>query len=309
MFFKKQKPAEQPRGRQRPVVQTSQQSTVFSYHANRVGSADPRGRQMPQAEQKPPRPPRRPLPKLKNVALAIAVLVLFFMAMGVSDKPKLVVLGDTNSVFLQDMTQYQQTAQQLFQKSLLNSNKLTINTAPIVQGLVSRYPEIRTATVALPVFGSQPTVYLQPALPQLILATQRNGQFVLDSSGRALVAVDKRMVLPTGSKALPAVTDESGIEVKVGDIALPKKSVAFVMQVAGQLKAKQLAVSGWRMPAQASELDISLSGVPYYVRFNLQGSAREEAGSFLATKNYLDGKNIKPAEYVDVRVSGRAYYK
>lgn len=309
-MFKKQKPAEQPRDRQRPVVQTSQQSTVFSYHANRVGSSDPRGRQMAQSEDKPAvRRSRKPLPKLKNIALAVVVLGIFCICVGVGNTPRIVVLGDSNSIFLQNMAQYQQTANQLFNQSILNGNKLTINTTPIVDGLEIKYPEIRTATVALPVFGRQPTVYIQPSTPQIILATQHNGQFVLDSSGRALVSVNQHVALPTGAKSLPVITDESGINVKTGDIALPKQSVVFIAQVAGQLKAKQLTITGWRMPAQASELDVTIEGVPYYVRFNLQGDPRAEAGTFLATKNYLDSKNSKPGQYIDVRVNGRAYYK
>jgi hypothetical protein len=310
MFFKKQKPAEQPRERQRPAIQTPQMTSVFSYHASRASTADPRGRHPLEQQEKPlaRKRPRR-LPKLKTIGTVLAIFAVFFLVMNVDTNPKVVVLGDDNSIFLQGTAQYKQTAQQLLARSVLNANKLTINAAPIVQGLEAQYPEVHTATVALSVFGRQPTVYIQPAEPQLILATQHNGQFVLDSSGRALVTVTKKTPLPTGAHALPIVTDESGLEVKAGDTALPKQSVMFITEVAGQFKAKQLTMSAWRLPAQASELDASVSGTPYYVRFNLQGDAREQAGTYLATKNYLDSKNIKPAQYVDVRVSGRSYYK
>jgi hypothetical protein len=45
------------------------------------------------------------------------------------------------------------------------------------------------------------------------------------------------------------------------------------------------------------------------VKFNVQSNAREETGTFLAAKNYLDGQHTVPHQYIDARVTGRAYYK
>ncbi len=63
------------------------------------------------------------------------------------------------------------------------------------------------------------------------------------------------------------------------------------------------------MPPAAYELDVYLSETPYYVKFNLENDALQQAGTFLAAKQRLDRDNIRPEKYVDVRVSGRAYYK
>jgi hypothetical protein len=52
-----------------------------------------------------------------------------------------------------------------------------------------------------------------------------------------------------------------------------------------------------------------MNGVGYFVKFNLHGNAREEAGAFLAVKEYLESSHKTPGEYVDVRVENRAYYK
>jgi hypothetical protein len=52
-----------------------------------------------------------------------------------------------------------------------------------------------------------------------------------------------------------------------------------------------------------------INGAGYFVKFNLHGDAREEAGSYLAVKDYLASNQKTPGEYVDVRVENRAYYK
>ncbi len=64
------------------------------------------------------------------------------------------------------------------------------------------------------------------------------------------------------------------------------------------------------LPVGTSELDVRLAGQPYSVKFNLEsGTARQQAGTFLATESKLKSQNVTPAEYIDVRVDGRAYYK
>ena len=64
------------------------------------------------------------------------------------------------------------------------------------------------------------------------------------------------------------------------------------------------------LPVGTSELDVKLTNQPYTVKFNLEsGTARQQAGTFLATQAKLQSQNVTPGQYVDVRVGGRAYYK
>jgi hypothetical protein len=65
------------------------------------------------------------------------------------------------------------------------------------------------------------------------------------------------------------------------------------------------------LPAASRELDIHLTGLPYFVKFNLNDNAdaKQQVGTFLATRKYLTTHNITPTQYVDARVLGRVYYK
>lgn len=307
-MFKKKTP-EVPRARTR-VVQQAPQNTVFSYHASRAGSSDPRGRQMP-TEEVPKRVKRPPKwLRAKNILNVVVIFIVFLLLVGLSSTPKIVITGDDASkTFVRDPIVYQAAARKLFGASTFNANKLTINTATVARGLKEQFPELRTVSISLPVIGRQPTVYVQPATPQLILQSNGGTQYMLDSNGRALATVTPSAKLPTGKEALPIVTDQSGLPLKVGDVALPSGSVSFITEVSGQLHAKNLRIASWTLPAGTSELNVKVEGASYYVKFNLRGKAREQAGSFIATKQRLEGQNAVPKEYIDVRVSGRVYYK
>jgi hypothetical protein len=241
---------------------------------------------------------------------AIIILIVFLLLVGLDTTPKIVVTGDESAqIFARDSQKYQDTAHDLLKKSVLNGNKLTVDTTVVSNQLAKDFPELRTVSVSLPVIGRQPIVYVQPATPQMLLITQHDGTFVLDSSGRALATATESMKLPTGDKSLPTVTDQSGIRIKSGDIALPSNSARFIAQIAGQLRAKEIGIESLTLPQQTSELDVKIAGAPYFVKFNLQGKAREQSGTYIATRKYLEGKRIMPSQYIDARVTGRAYYK
>ncbi len=311
-MFKKKAPEPQPRRRAVQNAPQQQTAAVFSYHASRTGASDPRGRQMAQQSAEKPRR-RRQMPlwlKPKNLLSAIIILTIFLLLVGLDRNPKIVITGDESAqIFARDSQKYQQAAHAALRQSILNGNKLTVDTSVVSKRLSNDFPELRTVSVSLPVFGRQPVVYVQPATPQILLATQHDGTFVLDSAGRALAATTPQMKLPSGDKALPLVTDQSGLRIKSGDIALPSNSVRFITEVTGQLKAKEIGIESLTLPQQTSALDVKIAGTPYFVKYSLQGKAREQSGTFLATREYLIGKNITPSQYIDARVTGRAYYK
>jgi len=255
------------------------------------------------ARRRPKSPWRTRLPML---AVLLAFALVAFVGLQLSSRAKVVPVGaDKSHAFLRDVRVYEAAAQKAFTPAL-NSNKLTVDTAKIAADLQKQFPELKAVSVSLPVFGSQPTVYIQPTAPAMILASQ-DGLFVLDSNGRALISGND--VAKIGELDLPKVTDQSNLAIQVGQIALPSSTVAFITEVFGQLKAKGLTVTSFVLPSGTEELRTTIQGAGYYVKYNLHGDAREEAGTYLAVKARLDASHTAPHEYVDVRVENRAYYK
>jgi len=308
MFKKKQPPAPERRART-PVQPAVRSNAVFSYHANRSVREANQYRDA-EREQNPKMSRRaqqlRWLKKAPNIALLLACVVLAAFCLQLSSKPKVQAVGTSGSeLFLRDKQVYATAAQEAF-TPWLNSNKLTVNADKISADLKKQFPELQAVSVSLPVFGTQPTVYIQPAIPKLILVAS-SGMFVLDANGRALISGNQ--VAKLTELGVPVVNDESGIPIEPGNIALPKDTVSFISEVVGQLKAKQLTVTSMTLPGGTNELHVKISGLGYSVKFNLHGNAREEAGAFLAVKQYLEGAKKAPRAYVDVRVENKAYYQ
>ncbi len=310
MFKKKQAPQSE---RRRPISGAPQTpSAVFSYHAARSMRPDTlRDIDRPdEATIAARRKRRRSLASnARVVGVTLAVILFAVLDLMLSTTPKVVETGDSSGqIFLRSSATYAAAARQLLSSSAFNHNKVTVDTKQISADMQREFPELTAVNVTLPFVGSQPVIYIQPAAPKLVLATQSSGSLVIDNEGRALISTTQ--VTGLSKLHLPTVTDQSGLKVKVGESALTAADVSFVAEVVGQLSAKGVTITSLTLPVASSELDVRVSGASYFIKFNLAATdARQEAGTYLAVRNYLATHSQTPLAYVDVRVPGRAYYK
>ncbi len=238
----------------------------------------------------------------------LAVLALLIMSVQVSVKPRVVILNGGNSYKLHPTNVYQQAFETSMRKSWTNTNKLTIDTKGLARDLKAQYPELAEVSVTLPVLGQRPILYLAMTEPRLILAPTAGAAYVLDDNGRAIVPTAQ--VDTVDSLRLPTVTDQSGLKPRQGEIVLNSSSVDFIRTVVYELQAAHVGYTQLVLPAASQELDVYVAGKPYFVKFNLhQTNARQQVGAFLAVQASLAQKGTAPSSYIDVRVSGRAYYQ
>lgn len=288
------------------TVSNSRPKLAFSYYANRPA--------------KPQLGARRPLPQdtvtskvwalrlhqLPSFVALIVVLLSVVYTLSLSSNPRVLMVGVTPSSLLRPLPVYQQAAEQQFKSSVLSQTKLTVDTLHIASQLKQAFPELEDVTIALPLMGRRPLVYIVPTTPALDL-TGRNGSFILNQQGRAIMTTDKAPQRIT--QQLPTVIDQSGLAIEPGQGVLPAGYVGFISTVIGQFKAKQLGIASLTLPAASSELDVRLSGQVYTIKMNLQDDARQQTGDFLVTKQKLEQDNQVPSSYFDVRIPGRVYYK
>jgi hypothetical protein len=306
MFFKKRSTTPVARTR---APQSTPRGPIFSYHANRsvrIGSMA-RNADEPQLDATSrPQPKHEWIKRLPSMAAMLVVLAIAVLCLQLGNNPKVVtVKAGENQVFLRDRKVYTDAAHAAF-TPLFNSNKLTVNASKISADLQKQFPELKAVSVTLPIVGSQPVVYIQPATPKLLLVA-KNGMYLLDNDGRALISGTQ--VPDLESLHVPIVNDQGGLSIELGHIALPRSTVSFITEVMGQLQAKGVTTTNLTLMTGSTELQAHIAGVGYYVRFNLHGKAREETGAFLTAKQYLEASHKTPAEYVDVRVENKAYFK
>ena len=287
--------------------------STFAYRARRSEAERNTGRQA-QGESSAPKPPRRPgfkhfwLQRTGLIILVLAALASAVNVLSLSTDAKVIPLTTSSSqTLLRPASVYEAAASRQLSHSVWNYNKITINASGLSRQLLSQFPELSSVSVTIPLLAHRPLVYVEAAQPALILISS-NGSYIVDTSGKALISA----ATPVGLNRpqLAQLTDQSGLRIQTGKQALPASDISFIQDVIAQLAAKQYTVSGMALPAAASELDVKLKGQPYFVKFNLDSNnPRGEAGTFLATIAQLKRQNITPAQYVDVRVDGRAYYK
>ncbi|MDB5164021.1 MAG: hypothetical protein JWS12_639 [Candidatus Saccharibacteria bacterium] len=302
------KKQQQNTGRRRSIQENQKQSSTFSYYANRGNRPEdvPRRREGQSAPRKAKLSWLHQLPSY--LALAAIVISLLF-SLGLSTNPRIIQLQDTlaPNQHLRDSSVYQAEGRKILNSSFSSRSKLTIDTQAVSMKLKQHFPEISNAYISVPLVGRRPVISLQLAQPQLLLMSSDHRQYVLDDSGRVMLPADQAQKLGTGD--LPAVTDQSGLQVAVGKVVLPKESVSFIKEVVAQLQAKHISLESLVLPTSANELQVHIKGVAYYVKFNMAEDPRQQAGTYLALKDNLEQSHITPAEYIDVRVPERAYYK
>jgi hypothetical protein len=306
LLKRKKKSVEPERRRVAGVGRT----TAYAYHARRSEEDATLGRRMfRDALEKRVKKKQNRQFKQRFVAVLVllAALAGLIYMLGLSTDPQVLPVDDTQVPLLHPLADYQKAARKAMNSSIFNRNKITVNTGAISSALKRQFPELSIASVNLPVFGRQPTIYLASADPVLALTTLDSHTYIIDATGRAI-----GFATPAETSRLHLVPtkDMSGTPVKLGQRVLAADGMAFIQTILYQMQQKHVVVTSLTLPAASSEADLYIDGAHYYGKFNLASdTAREQAGTFLATKHYLEGKGLSPQEYIDVRVDGRAYYK
>jgi|SRR3989344_856186 len=285
----------------RPIVERLEKQPVFSYYGQHRSKQSRRPSQVLN-KRIGLRPWWHFVPSIISIT-AITISLVYML--GLSANPKVISQGNS-SLLLHPIGDYQKAAQQQFESSWLNRSKITVNTSAIAGQLKDKFPELADVSITLPLIGRRPVVYILPSPLELVLKTQ-SGNFVINHQGKAVLDLGRR--IPTSSQTLPIVTDQSGLDVKVGQTAIPASYVDFTSTVLQQLRAKQFLVDSIVLPARSFELDVRLRGQLYTIKMNLQNDATQQIGTFLAAEQKLTQSDQIPADYFDVRVPGRIYYK
>lgn len=304
-------------GRRPPTTQTglrqvtrSARLSAFNYNASRNEQDYNLGRGVPREQdvRRRERMLRYWRQRLGMFLAGVVLIICVLYTLQLSANPKVVSLAPaSNGFFLQADTIYQHAAAKAFASSILNRNKVTVNTVAIQQKLQQQFPELSQVSVTIPLMSHRPMVYIAPTTPSLILSTAA-GDYVLDNTGKALISADA--ISGLDKLNLPVVHDQSGLQPRDGSIALASSSIDFIRTVVAELQSKNVQIDSMSLPPAAYELDVRPAGAGYYVKFNLhQPTARQQSGTFLAVRQRLASQGITPSSYIDVRLDGRAYYK
>lgn len=283
--------------------QQPRQAAVFSYYQSRSTPESSRGR------YEPPATHARGLNRLKHIPTALALVVIFLCvgyASMLSATPRVIVTATESGKGLQQPdTVYASFMETAFRQSLMNRSKLSFNGLPAVEALRQKYPEVSNAIVTVPLIGHRPVVRIAVSSPAFVLSST-SGSFYVSDKGIPLVSV-KDVEKPLTD--IVTIADESNIPISVGKQVLPQDTVAYIQTLLQQLQTTNTAFDTITLPLAANEVQVQLTGKPYYVRFNTLEDPQVQVGTLRAVQNRFEKTGETPQTYIDLRVAERAYYK
>jgi hypothetical protein len=198
-------------------------------------------------------------------------------------------------------TEYQKTLQEYFTSQPLQRFGFALNGSQLEGYMTARHNELADFTVSRGWYGGG--VQFTADFRKPLLVWQTGGQrFYVDSQGIAFNYND------FGGSLVP-VEDLSGIAPDSSGSVASQRFIRFLGQMVGAVNAGGMGqVSSVVIPASTREIDIKLQGREYPIKTHINRDPLQQAQDIINALKYFDTHKIKP-EYVDVRVSGKAFYK
>jgi hypothetical protein len=105
------------------------------------------------------------------------------------------------------------------------------------------------------------------------------------------------------------IIDNSGIQVEAGQAVASNQFLGFVGRVVGLSNTQGYPVTQVVIPQNTTrQIELHMQDVPYPVKLSIDRPAGEQVEDMSRALGWLKKRELKPS-YLDVRVSGRAFYK
>lgn len=200
-----------------------------------------------------------------------------------------------------DNARYEKVISDYLDANPLSRLQFAMNENNLLSYVSSKLPEVsdisQKGTVGLGITKFEITVR-QPIAGWKI----NDHQYYVDSLG---VSFEKNYYLDPSVQ----IIDNSGISSKTGEIVASKRFLSFVGKVVAYTKTSGYTVIEAIIPPDTTrQLQIKLKEVSYPIKLSIDRPAGEQVEDMCRAVKYLISKSRTPG-YVDVRVSGKAFYK
>lgn len=242
---------------------------------------------------------RRKLSTLLMVVAGVAAVLGFLLYQSIA-LPHVVVEDVDSSI---DQQFYDRKVQEYLNGRPLERFRFSLNVDTLSQYLQTHdAPEVRAVSPDVSFAGlGVSTVYIELRKPVVAWQTDGANLFV-DGEG---VAFYRNYYTPPSV----AIVDETGIKTEGNRVLASNRFLGFIGRVIGRFEANGLTVTKVVLPPNTSrQIAVSTEGVVYPVKMSIDRPAGEQTEDAARAIRHLTARNIA-AQYIDVRVSGKAYYK
>ncbi len=237
--------------------------------------------------------------------LALGLIILLrFQVTGYDIKPESSVkLSDQQKLeYSNTMSAYSSSHTPLKQQWLLDKSGLLIDVS-------KQHPEVRQVELStMQPFSTKVAARLTFRKPIFIWKGVGETYFI-DKDGVLFI---KNMYSSSAEKNLPVIEDQGGVAPDPGQTVLTDTivtDIAKLYQLMPGLYLTPVKVSQIILPPAAREIRAKLDGVPYYIKVSTERPVEDQVGELKQVVDFLNSSKVTPGEYIDVRVSNKAFYK
>lgn len=236
----------------------------------------------------------------------LVIIVLFICLLYLSSlntKPHVVVEGTP----YRSPSEYSAAVAKVYGNDIRNRIKPLLMTKNIEESVKQALPEASKVTVSTGFLGHQADVRIVSDEPIAIFTQPNTQDLIMSNHGRLLLStVDNTKQHLTN---LPILQNQTGVEARAGEQFMrPDETKEFGRLIAqyGADKSKPI-FSLTTMPHEITAKETGRG--TYYARYILDDSIVLQYGALRATEKKLQEIGQNAAEYVDVRLADKAYYK
>lgn len=203
-----------------------------------------------------------------------------------------------------DTSMYEKKVQSYLNAHPFERNRTTLNTTQLAEYLQANdAPEVERVSVnARPSGVGVSTIMLTMRKPVVSWQTG-SSQLYVDSSGAAFAR---------NYYAAPSVqvVDQTGIQAVNNQVLASDRFLGFIGRSIGRLETQGFTVTKVVLPTNTTrQLLVSIDGLSYSIKFSVDRPAGVQAEDAARAIRFVQSHAIQVSEYMDVRVSGKAYYK
>lgn len=307
-LFSKKQTAQPRRRRQSGVQPTPRTESPFRRGKTLTGSTSGHINQMTTAEASAQfKSPRAKVHELAAKRRRIAGLLLLVLAASavlyglVSQFTATAVVRATDGISLADSEPYEQAIQEYFAQHPAERLRFLLNEATLTEFLQSKTPEV--AEVALQGAAGFGASAFQLTMRQPIVGWNIGSEKLFVDAGG--VAFKKNYF----ENPKVQVVDQSGIPLESGRAVTSDRFLGFVGLAVGLTETNGYKVNEVTLPRDTTrEIELRLDGVAYPINLSVDRPAGEQVEDMARAVKWLHDRGKNP-KYVDVRVSGKAFYR
>lgn len=187
-----------------------------------------------------------------------------------------------------------------FDRHITWRNLLTLNQGAFERDLLKREPKLKSVQ-AKPKWPKKLLVEVVEKHPSVVWRSG-NQNWLLDLDGTVISEAGD-------TTGLPVVTDSKNLPVSVGKAAVPARFVEFTSSIASQMQIQTgLKMTELIVPDTTTELYVK-SDRGYVIKFDTTRPAGDQLTKLKTVLAELQKLGRTPAEYIDLRIESKAYFK